>query len=67
MRTENAWLEDEAEALRADAERYRWLFGDKHESILGRTNRVWRMWDGVEDWGKAIDAARAALAKEKAS
>ncbi|MFN8776141.1 MAG: hypothetical protein ACK5XV_05170 [Flavobacteriales bacterium] len=46
----------ERDALRADAERYRWLFCHD-DSKTSRVNRVWRLWDGQSDWGAAIDAA----------
>ena len=49
-------LRTERDALRADSERYRWLFC--HDDKTARVNSVWRLWDGQSDWGAAIDAAR---------
>jgi DNA repair exonuclease SbcCD ATPase subunit len=49
-------LRTERDALRADSERYRWLFC--HDDKTARVNSVWRLWDGQSDWGAAIDATR---------
>jgi len=49
-------LKAERDVLRADSERYRWLFC--HDDKTARVNSVWRLWDGQSDWGAAIDAAR---------
>ncbi len=57
--------EAERDALRRDAERYRWLFHHS-DSPLARANKVWRIWDGRNaTWDDAIDAALAAKGEGK--
>jgi len=76
MRTENAWLEDEAEALRADAERYRYLRSRQAIEVLTGRGPSAGVWCDMEnemgtlvlvtgdDLDAEVDAARATL-KEK--
>lgn len=60
LATDYDQLASERDALKADAERYRWLFDEESGTVTGRFNTAWRMWngeDGVRGFGATIDAA----------
>jgi chromosome segregation ATPase len=54
--------EAERDALRADAERYRWLHSLPQEQLMNVQNTLW-YWDRAK-WGAVIDAAIDAARKE---
>ena len=64
LRAELAQARAERDALRADAERFRWIVdGGPYDGPRGRFEKAWREWNGSDNFRAAIDDARA---KEKA-